>query len=86
MPVDKFGISDIGVIGRGGWQISTGGLVHKAGDTMLGILLAGGFQLTNVGAPFEKMDSAAKGYADTIDQDNLQLADQWSNVWFHYYG
>src|ERR1043165_7461966 len=73
MPVDKFGRSSNSTIG-GVWQFSTGGLVHKVGDTMMGILSSGGFRITNVGAPSENSDAATKGYADTIDLDNLQLS------------
>ena len=74
MPVDKFGRSSHSTIGGGVWQFSTGGLVHKVGDTMMGILSSGGYRITNVGAPTENADAATKGYADTIDLDNLQLA------------
>src|ERR1043165_997734 len=75
MPVDKFGRSSNSTIGGGIWQFSTGGLVHKVGDTMMGILSSGGFRITNVGTPSENSDAATKGYADTIDLDNLQLGD-----------
>ena len=74
MPVDKFGRSSHSTIGGGVWQFSTGGLVHKVGDTMMGILSSGGYRITNVGTPTENADAATKGYADTIDLDNLQLA------------
>src|SRR5678816_2682087 len=74
MPVDKFGRSSHSTIGGGVWRFSTGGLVHKVGDTMMGILSSGGYRITNVGAPTENADAATKGYADTIDLDNLQLA------------
>lgn len=74
MPVDKFGGSSGGGTSGGGGQFSTAGLVHKTGDTMLGILSAGGFRVTNVGAPTANTDAATKWYADTIDQDNLQLS------------
>jgi len=74
MPVYKFGRSSNSTIGGGIWQFSTGALVHKVGDTMMGILSSGGFRITNVGMPNENSDAATKGYADTIDLDNLQLA------------
>ena len=67
MPVDKFGENG-GIVA----QFSTAGLVHKTGDTMLGILSMRGFRLTNVGDP--TASTATKGYADTVDQDNLQLS------------
>lgn len=73
MPVDKFGGSGTGAAAGSG-QFSTAGLVRKTGDTMLGILSMGGFRLTGVGAPTVNTDTATKGYADTIDQDNLQLS------------
>ena len=71
MPVDKFGeTSAAGAAPR----FSTAGLVHKTGDTMLGILSMGGFRLANMGAPTASTDAATKGYVDTIDQDDLQLS------------
>jgi hypothetical protein len=74
MPVDKFG-GNAGTAAAGtAAQFSTAGLVHKTGDNMLGILSMGGFRLTNVGAPTASGDAATKRYADTIDQDNLQLS------------
>src|SRR6218665_459637 len=73
-PVDKFGGSGSSESGGNGQQFSTADLVRKTGDTMLGILSAGGYKITNVGAPTISTDAATKGYADTIDQDNLQLS------------
>src|SRR6218665_1174580 len=74
MPVDKFGGSGSSGSSGGDRHISTADLVRKTGDTMLGILSAGGYKITNVGAPTISTDAATKGYADTIDQDNLQLS------------
>ena len=74
MPVDKLGGGGSSESGGNGQLFSTADLLRKTGDTMLGILSAGGYKITNVGAPTISTDAATKGYADTIDQDNLQLS------------
>src|SRR6218665_3723318 len=75
MHVDKF-VGNGGSSGGGeqfstAVRMSTAGLVHKAGDTMLGAISMGGFRLTNVGVRMVGMDAATKSYTDTV---NLQLS------------
>jgi hypothetical protein len=71
MPVDKFGVSSSSATGGGAQFISTAGLVNKTGDTMTGILSAGGFQITSVGEPTKDTDAVNRAYADS--KDNLHI-------------
>lgn len=66
MPVDKFGLGD-NSSNCGTPRGSPVGLIHRAGDTMLGVLSMGGFQLKDVGQPLDSTDTATKEYVDTRD-------------------
>ena len=58
MPANKFGESKRIATPDTAVRMSTAGLVHKAGNTMLGALSMGGFRLTNVPAPTVGTDAA----------------------------